>query len=66
MRKNGLKKVFLLVILLAVVLGIVFAVVNKNSDKGVALQTINENDVKYYVLRVNNKFGVMIKKEMLL
>ena len=62
MRKNGLKKVFLLVILLAVVLGIVFAVVNKNSDKGVALQTINENDVKYYVLRVNNKFGVIDKE----
>ena len=62
MRKNGLKKVFLLVILLAVVLGIVFAVVNKNSDKGVALQTINENDVKYYILRVNNKFGVIDKE----
>lgn len=62
MRKNGLKKVILLVILLAVVLGIVIAVVNKNSDKGVALQTINENDVKYYILRVNNKFGVIDKE----
>lgn len=62
MRKNGLKKVILLVILLAVVLGIVIAVVNKNSDKGVALQTITENDVKYYILRVNNKFGVIDKE----
>lgn len=59
MRKNGFKKVVLLVILLAVVLGVVFTIVNKNSDKGVTLQTITENDVKYYVLRVDNKFGVI-------
>lgn len=59
MKKNG-KKLLIFLILILVIVAVVFTIV-KVSNKELKLQSITEADVKYYVLKKDNKFGVIDK-----
>lgn len=63
MRKNGEKKVIIFLILILIIIAGVFAFIKINDSKdSIKLEVIEEADVKYYVLRKENKYGVIDKE----
>lgn len=63
MRKNGGKKVIIFLILILIIIAGVFAFIKINDSKdSIKLEVIEEADVKYYVLRKENKYGVIDKE----